>query len=300
MNYRHIFHAGNFGDVFKHALLIPLLRGMQRKEKGFLYVDTHAGIGYYDLNAEETARTNEFAAGIGELWALVPTPSPLRDYIDFVRDFNRTKGGTTDVLRFYPGSPAVAAWLRRPQDRLALSELHPADFQLLKERFDWQRGVSIQKIDAYSALRAHLPPPERRALVLIDPPYEDPNEPARIHQALDESLQRFPGGCYAIWYPVKSRAEADSFPAYFSTLPMPPTLAIELLLNPGHDADRLIGCGLLVLNPPWKIESELDSITAELRRLLASNVDASHRTFWLKEETASNAPSSSDQPRVPR
>lgn len=286
MNYRHIFHAGNFGDVFKHALLIPLLRGMQRKEKGFLYLDTHAGIGCYDLEAEQPTRTNEFADGIGRLWQLTAPPETLREYLDLVRDFNQHNGGTVDTLRFYPGSPAVAAALRRPQDRLALSELHPEDFHLLKSRFAGLRGFNLQKIDAYSALRAHLPPAERRGLVLIDPPYEDPNELARTHGGLEESLRRFPGGCFAIWYPIKTPAEADSFPAYFSTLTLPPTLSIDLLVHASSDTDRLIGCGLIILNPPWKIEAELEAITADLHRLLGTGSGASHRTRWLRGEAS--------------
>lgn len=287
MNYRHIFHAGNFGDAVKHALLIPLLRGMQRKESGFLYLDVHAGTASYDLEADAAQRTKEFATGIGRLWTASIAHPAIREYVEIVRAFNRAQGASNGSLHYYPGSPAIVARLRRKQDRLALSELHPDDFESLLRFFAGERNVSAQQIDAYSAMRAHLPPKERRALILIDPPYEDPNEAARIHAALADALRRFPSGCYVVWFPIKNGFAAAAFTAHLDTLPLPPTFVVELTLTAGDGSERLAGCGLVVLNPPWQIETELERIAAELASLLARDDTASHRAFWLQTEAPS-------------
>lgn len=286
LNYRHIFHAGNFGDVFKHALLVPLIRALQRKEKGFLFLDAHAGVGAYDLFAAPPGRTLEFASGIGRLWTRADLPPALAEYVELVRRFNRERGAAEGTLRFYPGSPRLASMVLRAQDRLALSELHPDDCESLRAEFARERGVNIQRIDAYSALRAHLPPPERRALVLIDPPYEERNEPARIHAALEQALERFPAGVYAVWHPIKDRAGADAFNSLLRSLPaLPPTLALELTVFANEPPDRLNGCGLVVLNPPWKIADELARIAGALAEALAAEPGARSRTEWLRAES---------------
>lgn len=284
MNYRHIFHAGNFADVFKHALLVPLIRGMQRKEKGFLFLDTHAGVGAYDLSSLPAGRTLEYADGIARLWT-GGNPGPiLREYVDLVREFNRERGGTEAAPRFYPGSPRLAAKLLRPQDRLALSELHPDDHAALRDEFRRERGVGIQNIDAYSALRAWLPPPERRALVLIDPPYEDREETARLHDAIEAMLTHFGSATYVVWYPITDRSGTDAFKATLRTLPLPPTLAVELVIYADERTDRLNGCGLLVLNPPWQIAPELLSTAQALRDALAVEPGARASLDWLRDE----------------
>jgi 23S rRNA (adenine2030-N6)-methyltransferase len=313
LNYRHVFHAGNFGDVFKHALLVPLVRGLQRKEKGLLFLDTHAGIGAYDLQSVPAGRTLEYVDGIGRLWNRTDLPAGVRDYVELVRAFNATRCALTRSparsaspnppakagedrdqavpldagslsLRYYPGSPRLAAMLLRPQDRLALSELHPDDFETLRTEFARDRGVSIQRIDAYAALRAWLPPPERRALVLIDPPYEDANEVTRIHEGLAGSLTRFPAATYVIWYPIKDRAAAGAFKAMLGTLPLPPTCAVELMVFAADPSDRLNGCGMIVLNPPWPIAAELAALAAALRDSLALEPGATSRFEWLVDE----------------
>lgn len=284
MNYRHSFHAGNFADVFKHALLVPLVRGMQRKDKGFLFLDTHAGSGAYNLNATPSGRTLEYVDGIGRLWTRQDLAAGVRAYVDVVRKFNFSRGAIGETLRFFPGSPRLAAALLRPQDRLALSELHPDDFETLQTEFSRERGVNVQRIDAYSALRAFLPPPERRALVLIDPPYEDHNEVVRIHAALAETLERFPSGTYVIWYPIKEHAGAGAFKSLLTTLALPPTLAVEITVYGNDPPDRLNGCGILVLNPPWQIAGELAAIATSLRDLLALEPGANAGLEWLREE----------------
>jgi 23S rRNA (adenine2030-N6)-methyltransferase len=271
--------------VFKHALLLPLVRGLQRKEKGFLFLDTHAGLGAYDLSASPPGRTLEYVDGIARLWERPDLSPTLRDYVELVRGFNIERGlPGIETLRYYPGSPRIASKLLRPQDRLALTELHPDDFETLREEFARDRRVSVQRIDAYSALRAYLPPPERRALVLIDPPFEDPNEVVRIHAALSETLVQFPPATYVIWYPIKDRSGANAFMALLHTLPLPPTLAVELMVHAHDPADRLNGCGLIVLNPPWQIADELAAIAQELRGLLAREPGATAGLEWLRDE----------------
>ncbi len=285
MNYRHSFHAGNFGDVFKHALLMPLIRGMQRKEKGFAFVDTHAGLGSYDLEAEAPGRTREYLDGIGRLGRVANPPAALEPFLELVRAFNSARGGPADAIRFYPGSPWIAARLRRPQDRLALSELHPEDFETLRAGFFRERGVGVQRIDAYSALKAHLPNPERRALALIDPPYEDANEVSHIHAAIESALGRMPAATIALWYPIKDRSANEAFKALLGTLPLPPTLCAELLVRRDDRPALLNGCGLAVLNPPWRIEEELAPIVAALEPVLAVESGARSGIEWLVEES---------------
>jgi 23S rRNA (adenine2030-N6)-methyltransferase len=284
MNYRHTFHAGNFGDVLKHATLISLFGAMQRKEKGFVYVDTHAGTGSYDLMAEAPGRTQEFVDGIGRLWKASALPGALEPLVGLVRRFNEHQGVPTGELRRYPGSPAIAAMLRREQDRLALSELHPEDFETLRRELCRQPRTSIQRIDAYSAVRAHLPAPERRALVLIDPPYEDANEVSRLHEGLVAGLERMPATVFAVWYPIKDRSGSNAFHALMQTLDLPPTLAVELTVRADDRADRLNGSGLLVLNPPWQIERDLEAIALGLRELLALDAHARASVEWLVPE----------------
>lgn len=284
MNYRHIHHAGNFCDVFKHALLLPLIRGLQRKEKGFLFLDAHAGVGAYDF-AAVAGRTPEYLNGIGRLWSRQGPPPVLTEYLGLVRRFNHARGNSGASLRHYPGSPRIAAALLRPQDRLALTELHRDDFEALRAEFARERGVGLQRLDAYAALRAYLPPPERRALVLIDPPYEDANEVSRIHAGLAEALTRFPSGTYVVWYPIKDRGSVDAFKALLETLPLPPTLAVELTVFDRDPPDRLNGCGLAILNPPWQVADELATLAEALRQELAIESGASAGLEWLREES---------------
>lgn len=284
MNYRHIFHAGNFGDVLKHALLVPLVRAMQRKEKSFLFLDTHAGIGTYDLTSSRADRTAEHVDGIGRLWSREDLPKSLCEYVQIVRDFNEGHGGGNETIRYYPGSPMVAAGLLRPQDRIALSELHGDDFLSLRENMQGTHGqVSAQQIDAYSALKAYLPPPEKRALVLIDPPYENHNETSLLHAGLATALERFRSGVYAIWYPIKDHAGCEAFRSMMDSLPLPPALAVELTVRSDAMANRLNGSGLLILNPPWKIEADLVSVAESLRQILAQDSGARADLIWLRE-----------------
>lgn len=289
MNYRHRYHAGNFADVMKHALLVQLLRGLQRKEKGFLYLDTHAGRGSYDLETAATgdslARKAEWPDGIGRLWGRdeAALPAGLIDYLQLVQDFDRRSGNLEANPRMYPGSPWIARLLKRPVDRLALCEMHPAECSVLRADAVGA-GISVQEVDGYAAIRALLPPLERRALVLVDPPFEDPAEFRFIIEALAEGLRRFATGIFAVWYPLTTRARADEFLGALRALGPPPTLACELTIAGANAAIKMKGCGLVVINPPWQFAREATAMLAFLATALAQAPGGEGRTDWIVPE----------------
>lgn len=288
MNYRHQFHAGNFADVMKHALLVGLVRALQKKEKGFLYLDTHAGRGGYDLAAADTgdsrARAPEHPDGIGRLLVSDGLPERVAEYLALVREFDRREGGAGDGRRFYPGSPWLAGELARAQDRAVLCEQQPAECVALRERFQFSPRTVVQEVDGYGALRAMLPPPERRALVLIDPPFEAQGEFAQIAAALAEGLRRLPGGVFAVWYPLTERARLDDFFAALREMRLPPTLAAELAIVGERSAIKLKGCGLVVINPPWQFEREAGATLTFLAKALAQAPGGGGRVDWIVRE----------------
>jgi len=291
MNYRHHYHAGNFADVMKHALLVALLRALQRKPRGFLYLDTHAGRGGYDLEAAATGdslgRLPEWPDGIGRLWgASEAMPAAVADYLEVVREFDRRGGSLGATPRFYPGSPAIAHALARPVDRLACCEMHPAECAALRHELGGLPRVGIQAMDGYAALRGLLPPAERRALVLIDPPFEAQDEFARIAAALREGLRRMPAAVIAVWYPLTARARADDFLAEVKVLAPPSALGCELNVAGEASELKLKGCGLLVVNPPWQFEGEARGILDFLAPLLRRGPGAGARVDWLVREAA--------------
>lgn len=289
VNYRHHFHAGNFADVMKHALLVQLARALQRKQKGVLYLDTHAGRGFYDLERAATGQTlervPEHPGGIGRLLSGGGLPAQLEDYLALVRSFDermrRAEPAQTE-LQFYPGSPEILRLLARPQDRLSFWEMQPEEAAALRGEFGGASRISVSSGNGYGALRAELPPPERRALVLIDPPYETPEEWPKIVKALGEGLRRFPSGVYAVWYPLTERAGADAIDEIIRELPLPPTLLAELVVNPGSDG--LKGCGLMILNPPWQFEKEADPLLCALSQMLAQAPGGAASLRWLVPE----------------
>jgi 23S rRNA (adenine2030-N6)-methyltransferase len=238
VNYRHAFHAGNFADCMKHALLVALLRALLRKPGPLFVLDTHAGAGHYDLAAEPATRTREAAGGISRLVNL--TTEPLEDYVTIVRR-----------LGLYPGSPGLIRELLRPGDRLACCELHPDEYAALRRRFRNDPQVAVHRRDGWEALKALLPPEQKRGLILIDPPYEDPNEFARLADGLKLANGRLRDGVIAAWYPVKRRA---SVRAFMDGLSLRDVIAAELLLREPLDPTRLNGCGLLIVNPPYRFE----------------------------------------------
>ncbi len=280
MNYRHAYHAGGFSDVVKHAVLALALSHLRRKDTPFLALDTHAGVGRYDLAGPQAEKTGEWQGGIGRVLASPAPPPALGPYLDVVRRLNPDGG-----MRWYPGSPELARTLLRPGDRLSLVELHPEDVAELKRLFAGDRQVGIHHMDGYVALKALLPPPERRGLVLIDPPFEVKDEVERLRAGLGRTLKRWPTGIYLIWYPIKARAAIERFHADIAMLAPPPTLAAELLLRPADDPFRLNGTGMLIVNPPW----QLDQALAELLPWLAANLAPDSGTWridWLTGKPA--------------
>lgn len=256
MNYRHAYHAGSPADCLKHALLVWLLRALGRKPRPYAVLDTHAGIGRYDLESEAAARTGEWRAGIGRLLA-GPPPEPLADYLGLVRR-----------LGLYPGSPALARALLRDGDRLVCCELHPEDQAALRRLYAGDPQVAVHRRDGYEALRGLLPPRERRGLVLIDPPFERDDEFARLLDGLRAGHARFANGIFAAWYPVKGGAPVRAFHDALRAAGLRDVVVAELLLRAPTDAARLNGSGLAVINPPWGFEAEAPAILEALRRCL--------------------------------
>jgi 23S rRNA (adenine2030-N6)-methyltransferase len=241
MNYRHAFHAGNFADCVKHALLLELLRAMRRKPKPFLVLDTHAGIGRYDLSSGPAMKTGEWREGIARV--LEAKNPVLADYTALV-----------EALGLYPGSPAIAAALLRENDRLVACELHPEDAASLKQTF-WNRpGVSVHERDGYEALRAFLPPPEKRGIVFIDPPFERVDEFSTLAKNLATAYDKFKTGVYVVWYPMKHRAPVRDFFETIKLTKIRDVIAVEFLRRPPTDPTRLNGCGLMIINPPYGFE----------------------------------------------
>ncbi len=285
MNYRHHFHAGNFADVMKHALLTELVRALQKKAKGFLYLDTHAGRGSYDLDVaargDTRERKPEWPDGVGRLWQRADAPAALAGFLALLREFDGREGNLTALPRFYPGSPRLVQALARPVDRQVWCEMHPAECGALRAAGGRHSGVEVRETDGYGALRALLPPPERRALVLLDPPYEAPEEFARVVAALAEGGRRFPSGVYAVWYPLTGRARVDEFLAAVLAQRPPSALAAEVEIAGEASSLKLRGCGLLVINPPWQFAETARAILSYLAEALAQAPGGGARVEWV-------------------
>ncbi|MBB3351327.1 23S rRNA (adenine(2030)-N(6))-methyltransferase RlmJ [Rhizobium lentis] len=282
MNYRHIYHAGNFADVLKHAVLARLIRYMQKKEGAFRVLDTHAGIGLYDLSSEEAQKTGEWQAGIGKLMEaeLGPQVSELLEpYLSAIGELNPDGG-----IRFYPGSPKLARMLFRPQDRLSAMELHPEDYARLHRLFEGDHHVRITELDGWLALGAHLPPKEKRGIVLVDPPFEEEDEYERLAKGLEKAYRRFPGGTYCLWYPLKKGAPIKEFHEALQALDIPKMLCAELTVRSDRGMTGLTGSGLVIVNPPFTLKDELHQMLPALKDHLAQDRFASHRAFWLRGE----------------
>ena len=280
MNYRHAFHAGNHADVLKHYVLSRLIALLSRKEAPFAYLDSHAGVGLYDLQGDQASRTGEWLQGIDRLWQAEDVPDPLLDYLEVIRAMN-----PDGVLRHYPGSPELARILSREQDRLHLNEKHPEDGRLLKENMHGDRRVAVHLGEGWHVPRALLPTREKRALLLIDPPFEQADELERCVQALNDAIGRMRQAVVAIWYPIKDLNQLKRFYRDLQKSPAPKLLRIELYVQAADDAQRLNGSGLVISNPPWGLEDELKQILPWLTSLLRQG-QAGWRMDWLIEEKA--------------
>ncbi|MDP2372830.1 23S rRNA (adenine(2030)-N(6))-methyltransferase RlmJ [Reyranella sp.] len=273
MNYRHGYHAGNFADALKHTALCELLRLLLSKDKKLFVLDTHAGAGGYDLAGKQAERTGEAEAGIARL-AAAPRPGmpeAVQRYLAQVAAYDRKFGPPGGALRRYPGSPRLIRAALRPGDRFIACELHPEDALALKREFAGDRAVEVQQADGYKVLKAMLPPPERRGLVLIDPPFEATDEFERLSRAVRQGLRRFATGCYAIWYPIKDEAAAAAF---VESLAAPKRLVMELRLGGDVGTGKLTACGLAVVNPPWRFEEAMAEALPWIARCLGPGVRA--------------------------
>jgi len=271
LSYRHAFHAGNHADVLKHFIELQLLRHLARKDKAFWYIDTHAGAGCYALDSGYALQNAEYETGISRLWGRDDLPPPLADYVELVRRIN-----PDGQLKLYPGSPMLAAKILRGQDRMRLFEMHPADSVLLQKNFS-SRGtrVLIENSDGFTALKALLPPPPKRALVLIDPPYEDKQDYRRVVSALAEGLKRFATGVYALWYPQLQRAESGKLPGQLKLLPATNWLHVAFTPHGSSATDAgMRGSGMFVLNPPWSLQETLRQVMPYLVKHLGQDAQA--------------------------
>jgi len=251
LSYRHGFHAGNHADVFKHLLLCLLVRALLAKDKPFFFLDTHAGAGRYRLGSEMAGKNREFESGIQKLWNLGEVPESLGTYLDVVRITNPGRD-----LRWYPGSPRIVRPFLREQDRMVLCELHPTESRVIAREFEHDRQVRVEPMDGYQALKALLPPRERRGLVHIDPAYELKDERRRVLDALTEAYRRWATGLYAVWYPIQDQATADDFRRRCKRLGIPKMLAAEFCVMP-EQAYQLTGSGMILINPPWRLDEQL-------------------------------------------
>ncbi len=274
MNYRHGFHAGNFGDVLKHVALVELLRLLTVKDKKLFVLDTHAGAGGYDLASMPALRTREAEAGIGRLMAAPrgSMPPAVARYLAAVAAYERKFGAASRPLRHYPGSPRLVRAALRPGDRFIACELNPQEALALKREFAGDRAVEVRQEDGYAALKALLPPPERRGLVLVDPPFEAADEFERLQKALEQGLRRFATGCFAVWYPIKDRQAAARFLRSLAQLKV---LDLQLCLPEVEAAERLAACGVAVINPPWKFEEAMRDALPWIAGRLGPGVTAS-------------------------
>jgi len=285
VNYRHAFHAGNFADVFKHAVLCRILNYLRAKPAPFRVIDTHAGAGLYDLASVEASRGREWQTGIGRLMAVElapPVAALLAPYLEVVGALNER-----GRLKTYPGSPAlVRAWLRA-QDRLIACEIEPQAAAALRQNLRGDVRIKTLDIDGWTALGAYVPPKERRGLVLVDPPFEDEGDFRRLVQGLAAAHRKWATGIYALWYPIKGTAERDVLAKSLRRQGIAKILRSELIVAPLSDPDRLNGCGMILVNPPWTLESELSVLLPALAAVLGHDGKGGFRLDWLAGEPAS-------------
>jgi len=280
MNYRHGYHAGNFADVFKHAIVALIVDHLKQKPRPFWLLDCHAGAGQYQLDSIEAQKTREARDGIQRVYGAPPPPGSLGPYLDTIRSINRGQPGPP---RIYPGSPVLMRALLRPVDRLVAVDLHPADAAALARHFAGDSQTRVLHQDGYQALKALLPPHERRGMALLDPPYERTDEAARLVAALDSATRRWATGIYAIWYPVKDPAEARSLADAIVALGLKRLLRAELMILPTDNRFRLNGCGMIIHNPPWSMADQLGELLPYLEKVLGRDGGAS-RVDWLAGE----------------
>lgn len=263
MNYRHNYHAGNFADVFKHIVLVTLLKTLQKKEKGYLYLDTHAGLGLYDLEGKIAQKTQEYKNGIEKIYTEPTCPLAIKNYLKIIRSINEEK-----ALHYYPGSPLIAKILSRPQDKIIAIEKHQEDVKILKQNFACDQQVAVHHADGYQSLKAFLPPACGRGLIFIDPPFEEKDEFEKIVAGLKIGIGRFPGGIYSVWFPIKPDYDLKKFLYELSNIKAKNILMLKFSLSRIESQEQFLSCGMVVINAPWKFEEEFREIGMWLKNKL--------------------------------
>ena len=279
LSYRHAFHAGNHADVLKHFVLMQTLAYYTQKDKPFWYIDTHAGAGMYSLNTGYAAQNEEYETGISKLWQADDLPSELANYVGYIKSLNQPSNPKTAKLNLYPGSPICAKTFMREDDKMRLFELHPSDFEILRENFRGeQQQVKIDMSNGFAGIKAILPPPTRRAVVLIDPPYEEKQDYNRVVEMLQESLHRFATGTYIIWYPLLQRAEPEQMIAKLKALNLKDWMHVSLTVEtPATDGFGMYGSGLFIINPPWTLPKTLETVLPYLSEKLGVDAGATYQ-----------------------
>ena len=279
LSYRHGFHAGNFADVLKHTVLVHILEHMKLKDKPVRIIDTHAGAGVYKLNSTQAQKNREFDTGIGRLWPLTQVPAAVQQYLENVRECNEKR-----QLQLYPGSPLLMQKLMRAQDRLFLHELHPSDFQFLRDCMRDIRNVKVINDDGFAGLQALLPPPDKRALVLIDPSYEVKSDYQHAIKQVIQAHKRFATGTFAIWYPVVLRQRIHEMETALQKSGIKNIQLIELGLQPDNPEHGMTSSGMIVINPPWTLWRAMEEALPWLVDQLGENDVGFYRLEQLVPE----------------
>ncbi len=281
MNYRHIYHAGNFADVIKHLLLIAVIDRLKLKETPFFAMDTHAGIGLYDLTSEQAQKTKEADAGILSLLQADIKNQDIIDYLNIVKSFN-----TEDKLDVYPGSPAIISHVMRQHDRFTACELHPTDYHTLSNNWrTFPHKINAMNMDGYEALKANLPPKERRGVVLIDPPFEERDEFATLAENLKMAMKKWHNGVYVIWFPIKAHLPIEKFYNDVIAMNVDKTLLVECWITDKKEPETLNGCGLIVMNTPYLLDERIRQMTPELNLHICPNGTPGIEVKWLVKPT---------------
>ena len=263
LSYRHSYHAGNHADVLKHIVLTLCINSLKEKEKPFLYLDTHSGAGRYLLQSEHSEKTGEYLSGINLIWQQSETPELLNTYLSVLKRYN-----PFDNLKYYLGSPLIAKQLLREQDKINLTELHPTDYPLLRQEFSKDKRARVLREDGFSQLKSKLPPESRRGIILIDPSYEIKDDYQKIPKALLEAYKRFATGIYLIWYPVVSRTQTQKMIDEIVNLGIKKISQFEFAIKPDNNQKGMTASGMIIINPPWKLQQQMQTIMPWLKNTL--------------------------------
>lgn len=279
LSYRHSYHAGNFADVLKHSVLIHIIEHLKKKQKPFCYVDTHAGAGSYSLNSEQAEKTQEYLQGIAKIWQADNLPPSIAAYVNVIKAFN-----IDATLNRYPGSPMIARHLLRPQDRIYLYELHNNEIEILRQSVNNDKRVQIAHEDGFKRSQVIMPPQQRRGLVLIDPSYEIKTEYKQVLETIMQLHQRFATGTYALWYPVVERQRIDELEQKILASPLHNVQLFELAQRADSDVQGMTASGMVVVNPPWTLQAEMQQALPYLAEKLGLANQGAYRIRQLKDE----------------